>query len=78
MVDFRDEIDARLTQALRRDLERQLPHLYRRAASRLDHKLRAHGEAGAAEALPPECPYSLEQVLGDWWPSDGANLERRS
>jgi hypothetical protein len=78
VVDFRDEIDARLARALRRDLERQLPQLYRRAARRLSGKLRAYGEDDAAAGLPSECPYSLEQVLGDWWPPDGANPERRS
>jgi hypothetical protein len=78
VVDLRDEIDARLTRALRRDLERQLPHLYRGAARRLGNQLRAQGKTGAAEALPSECPYSLEQVLGDWWPPDGADPGRRS
>jgi hypothetical protein len=68
IVGFRDEIDARLTPTLRRDLTRQLPRLYERARRRLARKLELYGEADAIPPLPERSPYTLEQVLGDWWP----------
>jgi Domain of unknown function DUF29 len=67
IVGFRDEIEARLTPTLRRDLTRQLPHLYERARRRLARKLELYGEADSVPPLPERCPYTLEQVLGDWW-----------
>jgi hypothetical protein len=30
--------------------------------------LRQHGENAAADALPAACPYSLDQITGDWLP----------
>ena len=70
IVGFRDEIEARLSPTLRRDLTRQLPHLYERARRRLVRKLELYGEANNAPLLPERSPYSLEQVLGDWWPEE--------
>jgi Domain of unknown function DUF29 len=65
---FRSEIEERLSSALHRDLKRQLPRLYDRARRRLGGKLERYGEGDIAARLPDTCPYSLEQVLGDWWP----------
>jgi hypothetical protein len=48
-----------------------LPRLYERARLRLERKLTLHGEADLAGRLPERCPYSLNQVLGDFWPADG-------
>jgi hypothetical protein len=67
IVGFRDEIEARLTPTLRRDLTRQLPHLYERARRRLARKLELYGTADSVPPLPERYPYTLEQVLGDWW-----------
>lgn len=69
IVTFRNEIDLRLSASLRRDLERQLPQLYQRARRSLSRKMAIHGEAEAAEVLPEACPYTLDQILSDWWPS---------
>jgi hypothetical protein len=30
--------------------------------------LRDYGEDTAADALPTTCPYTLDQITGDWWP----------
>jgi hypothetical protein len=30
--------------------------------------LRDHGEDAAADGLPATCPFSLDQIAGDWWP----------
>lgn len=66
IVDFRSEIEERLTPTLRRDLRRRLPHLHTTARRNLLRKLAAYGEP--PPALPETCPYTLGQVLGDWWP----------
>jgi Domain of unknown function DUF29 len=29
--------------------------------------LRDYGEDSAADALPAACPYTVEQITGDWW-----------
>ena len=69
IVDFRSEIEGRLTPTLRRDLQRQLPVLYyQRARRNLLRKLAAHGEPETPE-LPETCPFTLDQLLGDWWPA---------
>jgi hypothetical protein len=34
----------------------------------VERKMRRYGEEGAIAALPAECPYTIEQVLGDWSP----------
>jgi hypothetical protein len=68
IVDFRSEIEERLTPTLHRDLQRQLSHLYDRARSDLARKLERYGEGEVAGRLPERCPYSLDQVLSDFWP----------
>jgi len=30
--------------------------------------MRDHGENAAADALPADCPYGVDQITGDWWP----------
>lgn len=65
---FRVEIEARITPTLRQDLARQRPFLYDRARRSLVSELDRFGESEIAGRLPEHCPYSLEQILGDWWP----------
>jgi hypothetical protein len=57
-----------LTPSLRRDLPDELPELYLRARHDADGSLRDHGEHGAADTLPAACPYTLDQIAGDWLP----------
>ncbi len=68
VVNFRSEIEDRLTASLRRDLKGRLPDLYDRARTDLRQKLAAYGEARIADRFPERCPYALDQVLGDFWP----------
>ena len=68
VISFRAEISARLTRTLRADLARRLPALYDQARRQLTTELERFGEAGTAARLPPDCPYTLQQVIGDWWP----------
>ena len=67
---FRNDIRDRLSRSLRRDLQRRLPQLYRDARQVAERKMGRHGEGAAAERLPEECPYTLEQILEHWWPAD--------
>jgi hypothetical protein len=69
IVDFRGEVEGRLTPTLRRDLQRQLPRLYERSRRNLLRKLEAHGEP-ELPSLPEVCPFTLDQILGDWWPDE--------
>jgi uncharacterized protein DUF29 len=69
VVNFRTEIEDRLTASLRRDLNRQLPRLYDRACKSLRQKLAAYGEPRTANRFPERCPYTLDQVLGVVWPA---------
>lgn len=57
-----------LTPALRPRVARNLPRFYEVARIEAAAALRAHGEQAAADALPETCPYSLDQIIGDWLP----------
>jgi hypothetical protein len=72
IITFRRDIEERLSKTLRADLRRRLPKLYASARRGLVTELSRFGEADVAARLPQECPYTLEQVLGNWWPEDQA------
>jgi hypothetical protein len=57
-----------LTPTLRPRVERNLDRFYEVARIEAQMALRAHGEEAAADALPESCPYSLDQIAGDWLP----------
>jgi hypothetical protein len=69
IVNLRTEIEDRMTGSLRRDLKRRLPRLYDRAREDLRQKLAPYGEAYIAERFSEHCPYTLDQVLGRFWPT---------
>jgi hypothetical protein len=67
--DARAEIEDKLTPTLRRDIEEMLSRLYANARKRVVRDLDKYREQGAARALPPKCPYTVEQILTeDWYP----------
>jgi hypothetical protein len=68
VVNFRREIGDHISTMLRRDLKRQFQRIYDEARADLQKKLSLYGEADAAARLPERCPYTLDQVLGDYWP----------
>jgi hypothetical protein len=70
IITFRRDIDERLSKTLRADLRRRLPKLYENARRGLVTELGRFGEVDVAAGLPATCPYTLEQVLGDWWPTE--------
>ena len=66
----RQEIEDRITATLRRSVRATLGRSYQRARRLAEYKLREHGRDEAAHALPETCPYTLDQILGDWWPDE--------
>ena len=57
-----------LTPRLRQILRAELPRAYAITRRGLERDMRSYGEEAAADALPEACPYSLDQILLDWWP----------
>jgi hypothetical protein len=57
-----------LTPRLRQILGAELPMLYGEIRDDTAALLHDYGEDAAADALPADCPYTLDQITGDWWP----------
>jgi hypothetical protein len=57
-----------LTPRLRQILDAELLTLYREVRDDTVALLRDHAEDAAADALPVSCPFTLDQITGDWWP----------
>ena len=64
----RSDLLDELTPSIRREVGPALPALYDRARQSAATSLRKHGEQAAADALPATCPYTLDQIIGDWLP----------
>ena len=64
----RDDLLDDLTPTLRGELEQELAGLYAQARKRAEGSLRDQGETAAADALSQICPYTLDQITGDWLP----------
>jgi hypothetical protein len=72
--EFRAQMKRKLSPTIRRHLKRDLGEVYGDGRRIVERKMRRHGEEGAATALPANCPYTVEQVLGDWLPETDAGL----
>jgi uncharacterized protein DUF29 len=57
-----------LTPRLRQILDQALSALYQEIRDDTAAMLWDYGEDAAADALPTACPYSLDQIIGEWWP----------
>ena len=68
ILNHRDRLELELTPRLRQVLEDELPQVYALTRRRTERRLRLYDEDGAADALPATCPYTLGQIMGDWWP----------
>ena len=66
-----------LSPSLRPRVEHGLARFYETARIEAAAALRTHGEQAAADALPPTLPYTLEQITGDWLPSQAGGQEAR-
>jgi len=68
VVEHRTRLDLELTPRLHQILAAELPRLYALTRSATARKLRLYGEDAAADGLPAACPYTMDQITGDWWP----------
>jgi hypothetical protein len=68
VLEHRNRLEFDLTPRLSQILQDELPRVFAIARRTADRRLRAHGEPAAADALPATCPYSVDQITGDWWP----------
>jgi Domain of unknown function DUF29 len=68
IVEHRTRLEIDLTPRLRQILDQELPRIYALTQRGTALKLRLHGEDAAADVLPATCPYTLDQIIGDWWP----------
>lgn len=66
--EHRSRLEIELTPRLRQILQEELPRVFRIAGKSAAESMRDHGEDAAANALPETCPYTSEQVTGDWLP----------
>ena len=64
----RADLEDDLSASLRRRLQSELPKQYARARAAAARSLRRYGESAAADALPTTCPYTFDQIVGDWLP----------
>jgi Domain of unknown function DUF29 len=71
---FRGQMKRKLSPTIRRHLKRDLVEVYNDGRRIVERKMARHGEETAAARLPARCPYTVEQVLGDWLPA----IEARS
>jgi hypothetical protein len=67
-VNCLSEIERRLSGTLERNLKRRVPIPHDEARRNLRRQLERYGEAEIAARLPERCPFTLDQVLGDFWP----------
>jgi hypothetical protein len=65
-----------LTPSLRRAVEADLAELYAVARENAAGALQDHDVFEAADALPERCPYTLDQITGDWLPCPAERSDR--
>jgi Domain of unknown function DUF29 len=75
ILDARAELADKLSPSLMRDVEETLTRLYANARKRVAVDLERYGERSAALSLPAECPYTIDQILGDDWYPGSAESE---
>ena len=75
IIEARANIQDEITPSLRRDLEEYLPRLWIQARNKADNGLRGHREPDAADQLPADPPYVLDDLLtDDWYPKNRRGL----
>ncbi|MGH6904551.1 MAG: DUF29 domain-containing protein [Geminicoccaceae bacterium] len=66
--EHRNRLEIELTPRLRQILQQELPRAFRIACKSAAESMRDHGEHAAADTLPETCPYTADQITGDWLP----------
>ena len=75
ILDARTVLDDKLSPSLRRDLEDHLPRLWTQARTKADNGLRRFAEPDAADLLPADLPYALDDLLSEaWYPANRRGL----
>jgi Domain of unknown function DUF29 len=68
---LRNRLECKLSSTVRRRLKREFEEAFARASARAPQAGALWRAAGGCH-VAAECPYSLEQVFGDWLPGEGA------
>jgi Domain of unknown function DUF29 len=68
VLEHRNRLEFDLTPRLRQILQDELPRVYAIGRRTAERRMRTQGEDAAAGALPATCPYTPDQITGDWWP----------
>jgi hypothetical protein len=66
--EHRNRLEADLTPRLLQVLDAELARWYALARKSAADSMRDYGEHAAADGLPDSCPYTRDQVTGDWLP----------
>ena len=66
--EHRSRLEIELTPRLRQVLDEELSRVFRIARKSASEATRDHGEHAAADGLPGTCPYTADQITGDWLP----------
>lgn len=75
IIDARSAVEDSLTSTIKQDAADRLPRLYRQALSGARASLVQERQLAAANALPDECPYGLDDLLtDDWYPASRHGL----
>jgi len=67
IAEARATLGDKLSPTLQRDAENLLSKLYQDGRDRAELGLRCHGEMQAADNLPPDCPYTIDEILRRGW-----------
>jgi hypothetical protein len=67
IIEARSALGDKISPTLRRDAETMLARLYDDARDRAEAGLRGYGETQAADKLPAECPYTIDEILRRGW-----------
>ena len=67
IAEARATLGGKLSPTLQRDAENLLSKLYEDGRDRAELGLRSHGEMQAADNLPPDCPYTIDEILRRGW-----------
>ena len=68
VLEHRSRLEVELTPRLTQIMDAELPRMYRLARRSASVSMRDHGEHAAADAIPETCPYTADQITGDWLP----------
>ena len=67
IAEARATLGDKLSPTLQRDAQNLLSKLYQDGRDRAELGLRSHGEMQAADNLPPDCPYTIDEILRRGW-----------